>query len=42
MAIAAKIIGGALVAVLIMVSLVSPHSPAKDAQAVTHCDLETG
>ena len=39
MAIAVKTIGGALVAVLIMVSLVSPHSPAKHAQAIAHCDL---
>jgi len=42
MAIAAKTIGGALVAMLIAVSLVSLPGPAKDAQAIPHCHLEVG
>jgi len=42
MTIAAKTVGAALVAVLIMVSLVSLPGPAKEAQAVPHCHLEVG
>ena len=42
MAIAAKTIGAALVAMLIAVSLVSLPGPAKDAQAIPHCHLEVG
>jgi len=41
-AIAAKIIGGALVALLIAVSLVELPDPAKDAQFIAHCHLEGG
>jgi hypothetical protein len=41
-AIAAKTIGGALVAVLIAVSLVELPDPAKDAQFIPHCHLEGG
>jgi hypothetical protein len=42
MAIAAKTIGGALVAALIAVSLVAMHGPTKGSQIVPHCDLEGG
>jgi hypothetical protein len=42
MAIAAKTIGGALVAGLIAISLVALPGPAKDPQMVPHCHLEGG
>ena len=42
MAIAAKTIGGALVVVLIGVSLVANPGPAKHSQIVLHCHLEGG
>jgi len=41
-AIAAKTIGGALLAVLIAVSLVGLPDPAKEAQSIPHCHLESG
>jgi hypothetical protein len=42
MAIAAKTIGGALVAVLIAVGLVALPGPAKGPHIVLHCHLEGG
>ena len=42
MANAAKTIGGALVVVLIAVSLVAPLGPVKAPQIVSHCHLEGG
>jgi hypothetical protein len=41
-AIVAKTIGGTLVAVLIVISLVELPGPAKDAQIIPHCHLEGG
>jgi hypothetical protein len=41
-AIAAKTIGGALVAVLIVVSLVALPGPQKRPQMIPHCHLESG
>jgi hypothetical protein len=38
----AKTIGGALVAVLIVVSLVALPGPAKDLRTIPHCRLERG
>ena len=38
--IAANTLGGALVAMLIAVSLVTPPGPSKEAQTSSHCHLE--